>query len=127
MNAKNELQRLKDAAIPRAQWSDVLTVTGEGKFTPEEETALANYFAHFAKPDDGKCICCGAKQGGGLMDGLMGNAKFRWGLAHGEGFCDVCKYPGRAYHFDMGPIKRMECILQYHPDELTPKKSKAAA
>jgi hypothetical protein len=46
------------------------------------------------------------------------NDTFRWGLAHGEGFCSVCNYPTRLYHFvkdDTGEESRIVRPLQYHP------------
>lgn len=132
MNAKHELQRLKDANLPRMSWRDVLTVK-EGEALPEaDEKALTEYFAHFVKTEDGKCVCCGERQGGGFdeaikgMLGISGGSRFTWGIVHGEGFCSACKWPARAYHFDVGPIKRFEAILQYHPDELNAREEKAA-
>ena len=124
MKAKDELQRLKNANLPRLSWQDILTVK-DGEMLPEEdEKALTEYFAHFVKTENGCCVCCGSKQGGDFNDALLGllghseGSKFKWGLQHGEGVCSVCNWPARAYHFDVGPIKRFEAILQYHPDEL---------
>lgn len=124
MDAKHELQRLKDANLPRMSWRDVLTIK-EGEALPEaDEKALSEYFRRFVKTEGGKCVCCGDVQGGSFEDSMMaflgvGKAsRFTWGLAHGEGHCSNCKWPARAYHFDVGPIKRFGAILQYHPDEL---------
>ena len=124
MNVKNELQRLKDANLPRLNWRDVLSVKGADPLPVGDELALQGYFSRFVKP--GPCICCGAQQGAkDILDGLL-NARFTWGIAHGEGFCSNCTWPARAYHFDVGPIKRFEMILQYHPDELNVRQKEAA-
>jgi hypothetical protein len=127
MNSKHELQRIKDAKLPRMSWRDVLIVK-EGETLPEvDEKALSEYFAHFVKTEGGKCVCCGARQGSkDVMDAFLGGGKFTWGIAHGEGFCSVCNWPARAYHFNVGPIERFEMILQYHPDELNVREEKAA-
>lgn len=125
MDAKQELQRLKDANLPRMSWRDVLTVKEGDTLPAEDEKALSEYFAHFVKP--GPCICCNARQGAkDMMDAFLGNAKFRWGIAHGEGNCMDCGWPARAYHRDVGPIKFVEMILQYHPDELNVREKAAA-
>ena len=119
MNAKEELQRLKEANLPRMEWRDVL-ILKEGESLPEsDEKALSEYFRHFVKMEDGKCVCCGAKQGAkDIMEAFVG-AHFTWGIVHGEGFCSRCKWPARAYHFNVGPIERFEMIMQFHPDELS--------
>ncbi len=63
------------------------------------------YLREFAKPEMTggwqKCLKCQELH------------NFRWGLAHGVGNCS-CGWPARAYHYIDG--KRVECILQYHPD-----------
>jgi hypothetical protein len=62
----------------------------------------------------------------------MGAAKFTWAIAHGEGYCNNlvdgkrCCYPARAYHYDVGPIKRLVLILQYHPSGLLTKEQARA-
>ena len=110
------LPELQAAHLPRLDWRELLV----GKdLTPDEEQTLADYFQHFVIP--GPCIKCGAQQGGkSEIDALLGLAHFRWGIAHGEGQCSVegCGYPARALHYDVGPIKRLNLILQYHPDEV---------
>lgn len=92
-------------------------MTAHGQLAPWHEAALDAYFVRFAPPNDGKCLNCGDVQGG-LMAQLTGTG-FAWGIAHGEGYCRTCRYPGRALHYDVGPIKRLGAILQYHPDFLT--------
>lgn len=109
----NSLDTLKASGIARLDWRDLLTLTGE--LTDEETAAMDKYFSRFVKSDKGKCISCELVQGG-LISALLGG--FRWGLAHGEGRCSRCGWPGRALHYDVGPIKRLEIILQYHPDEV---------
>lgn len=109
------LEDLQAANLPHCDWRSFITV--EGDLTPEETAALDVYFQHFLPP--GPCVKCGAAQGGDALDGLLGRAKFTWGIAHGEGYCSTtgCGYPARAYHYNVGPIRRLEMILQYHPDE----------
>lgn len=132
MKAEKELRRLQDANLPRLNWRDVLTVKDGEQLSEADEKALSEYFARFVKTDGGKCVCCGDVQGGNLEASMMAAlgvgraARFTWGIAHGEGFCSTCKWPARAYHFDVGPIKRMEAILQYHPDELKARSKEAA-
>jgi hypothetical protein len=116
------LAKLQAAGIQRCDWREFFeSVNDEGATVPMEDAAtLDAYFRIFAKPDDGKCLNCGLVQGG-LIAALLGG--FRWGLAHGEGFCSRCKYPARACHYDIGPVKRFNAILQYHPDELKERTS----
>lgn len=98
------------------------TFTNEAKPKMDgvDQTVIDEYFSHFIPPDkNGNCICCGARQGssGNIVDSLLNWPRFKWGLAHGEGFCDKCGYPGRAKHYiDAKLIATF--ILQYHPKEL---------
>jgi len=118
MKAKEELQRLKDANLPRMNWRDVLDIKEGDALTEADEKALGAYFAHFVKP--GPCICCSSRQGSkDVVDAFLGGGKFRWGMVHGEGNCTECGWPARAYHRDVGPIEFVQMILQYHPDELS--------
>lgn len=115
METKLTPAKLKELeSTPRLNWRDLLNIKGE--LTPEDIQALDKYFSHFVHPDPtGKCLNCGLVQDG-LMAALLGG--FRWGLAHGEGFCSRCQYPARAYHFSVGPIERLNVLLQYHPLEV---------
>lgn len=117
-----ELARLQAANLPKMRASDIADIKEPG---PEADAAmkrLDDYLQAFVKADDhGKCVCCGEQQGGDMIAGLLGKAKFRWGLAHGEGFCSECGYPGRALHY-IGEGKdemRLSLILQYHPEGLS--------
>lgn len=110
------LRELQAAGLPRMTWRDVLEVKEGGSLSAEEDMAMEAYFRQFVKADG--CVCCGKQQGGDIIASLIGNAYFRWGIAHGEGFCSNCGYPARAYHFNVGPIKRLPIILQYHPEDL---------
>lgn len=117
MAKKIDLEALRAKHLPRASWRDIFNVTGE--LTPEDIQAMDAYFTRFVTPDDaGKCINCGLVQGG-LVSALLGG--FKWGLAHGEGYCSRCHYPARVIH-RAGPITRMTMILQYHPDDLQYRK-----
>ena len=96
-------------AVPHFDWRTAFKAK-DG--LPEADTlALDEYFAPFAAIPEGTgcpCIKCGAPLGGFL-------GMFEWGIVHGEGRCSRCKWPARAYHFNAGPIERLELILQYHP------------
>lgn len=119
---RTQLDRLKAANLPKMQAKDIADIKEPG---PEAEAAmkrLGDYLQAFVAPGDkGQCVCCGEQQGGDMVAGLMGTAKFRWGLAHGEGFCSACGYPGRALHYiGKGEDEmRLNLILQYHPDGLS--------
>lgn len=118
---KRSLKTLQEAALPHLDWRDILKVEGEG-LSEADVAAMTEYFSHFLKPGGG-CVKCSAQQGGDILDAFIGKAKFTWGLTNGEGFCSDCKYPARAYHREVGPIKFLNMILQYHPDELSEKAS----
>jgi hypothetical protein len=111
-------QELKDADLPRCDWRLLFKV--EGVLSPEDILTFDEYFKHFVPP--GPCIKCGCTQGSASpIDFLLGGAKFQWGLIHGEGFCSTeeCGWPARAIHYNVGPIKSMHLILQYHPDDVS--------
>lgn len=122
-----KLDELHAKALPRVTHADLLTVT-KGEFTSEDKYALDTYLSKFVKPqtnDAGKhtCVGCDHVIRGGIEGFMLGGAPdsctMEWGLAHGECFCSNCGWPARAYHFDVGPIKRMEIVLQYHPDGIS--------
>lgn len=114
-------KRLDDLRThPKAVPSDVLTISG-GELPAAEQAALDAYFTGFAKPvEGGKCISCGSVQGG-LMAAVLGGG-FEYGIAHGEGRCSGCNWPGRANHYIKTPdghqFLRFNTILQYHSDSL---------
>jgi hypothetical protein len=119
---RTELRKLKAANLPKMRASDIADIKDPGPEADAKMKLLDDYLHGFVKsPDANKCICCGEKQGGDMIAGLLGTAKFRWGLAHGEGFCSACGYPGRALHYiGKGEDEmRLNFILQYHPDELS--------
>jgi hypothetical protein len=120
---KRSLKSLQEAQLPRLDWRSFIKVT-EGELSYADVSALDNYFRQFVSNKDG-CIMCGAQQGAkDIVDAFLCKARFEWGLANGEGFCGACKYPARAYHRNVGPIKFFQAILQYHPDELVDKSEK---
>lgn len=63
----------------------------------------------------GKCPGCDHDFGG-----IFGN--FRWGLAHGEGYCERCHWPARGVHYvkdDKEPLFTLRnFILAYHPENI---------
>lgn len=114
-------QDLKNAHLPRCDWREFLkfTPSPEQPFLPQKDVdALDEYFKHFLPPNK-DCIKCGAQQGvESPLDIFLGKGLFRFGIQHGEGRCMMggCNWPARAIHYDIGPIKKLEMILQYHPD-----------
>lgn len=115
-NARERLPELKARQYERLNWRTMIAPTAA--LTLAHVTTMDRYFRRFVQADDSKCICCGTEQGG-FASAILGTG-FTWGLAHGEGRCNTCGYPARALHYDVGPIKRAEMILQYHPDDLVP-------
>lgn len=119
------LKAIQARNLPRLNWRDIMTFSDTLKdasdkvLSDEDEKALTEYFQHFVFLEGSKCPGCDMPLVGGLLDGLIGRATFTWGLAHGEGFCNNCRYPARAYHRDVGPIKFLQAVLPYHPDELS--------
>ncbi len=119
-----DLDALQAQQLPKCQWRDFLKLENELEpcftaFATVADRQWAQYFSHFVKPNpDGTCIGCGQRLAGGGLDTAFAMTTFRWGLAYGEGHCANCGYPARAFHRDIGPIKFLNCILQYHPDEL---------
>jgi len=116
-----------DAKLEFCTMADIgMEITGEDSASVVE--SLNEYLKAFAKPNrvrDGNvlqggfdCIKCGKP-----TSGVMGT--FTWGIAHGEGFCQNCNWPARAYHRpkdkDGEEIfnRPLEFILQYHPDSVT--------
>lgn len=102
------------------RFEDVFTVKRE--IDPTLRATLDSYLDKFAKPtENGECLKCGTVQGE-----IMG--AFIYGLAHGEGYCSVCKWPARANHYFKDAagkdIGSMRVIMQYHPDFVSePKES----
>lgn len=95
--------------------------------------AINDYLQVFAQPqtrDEGnsllgynKCLNCGT-----VLDGAMGS--FTWGIQHGEGICRDCGWPCRAYHVPKDESgeqifnRRLEIVLQYHPDNVSTTRGK---
>lgn len=120
-------------AAEHCTFADIGTAADD---TPADVLAvLSNYFSAFAKPvrtEDGYqlCISCG-KRLTGMMAAFMGGG-FEWGIAHGEGHCANCRWPGRAHHFihddksDEPLITIHNMVLQYHPDFVDQRQTEAA-
>ena len=73
--------------------------------------ALDEYFAIFRKPKDGLDCACGKP-----LTGFFGT--FKWGIAHGEGFCSSCGQPVRMFHSvsdESGEILSLQYPLCYLP------------
>src|SRR5882724_3197415 len=114
-NASESLPHLQCSRLERLNWRNILS--GGHALSLKDCIEMDSYFRHFVAPEDG-CVCCGKPLGGGILEQMLGRATFRWGIAHGEGSCRECGYPARAYHRNVGPIKFLQVILQYHPDDL---------
>lgn len=97
--------------LPVATCSSLLI--GTDGLSEDQRATINAYLVRFAAVDGGKCLNCGTVQGG-FAAMIFGG--FTWGIAYGEGACSVCGWPGRAIHRDIGIIKTMNIILQYHPD-----------
>lgn len=112
------LAELQGMRLWRLDWRNLFTITadqGDG-VTPEESMALDTYFARFLPPSFRyQCIACDR-----VLTGFCGS--FSWGIQHGEGFCG-CGYPGRGKHYDVGPIRAVDYVLQYHPSDLLTRDS----
>ncbi len=107
---KFDLQELQSLPLPRMR--------SDGAVRSETRVDVpAGYFEHFLAPRAlaGKLLCVGC---GSELAGLFG--AFTWSLAHGEGYCSGCGYPGRALHYfpAAGGDRCLDFILQYHPDEI---------
>ena len=115
-------QQLKEDHLPHCDWRTFLKFTGPDGTEPTkaEIDALDHHFQHFVPP--GPCIKCGHQQGvDNVLDAYLGKGRFKYGIRHGEGQCSTggCGWPARALHYDIGPIKKLELILQFHPDVVT--------
>ena len=101
----------------RCTFDDVFTEKQVGSTNPRTVMEMNAYLADFAKPDEFRCVNCDKKLVGGLVDQLIGEATFRWGLVHGQGHC-TCGWPVVMYHFpkQCDAIERFESPLCVHPD-----------
>lgn len=108
----------------RFNWRDVIAVKGDDEQAWAFTAKLDEYFSQFAEMprrdiDLGLmggshcCVNCGA-----LVGGFLGTV--RWGLVHGEAFCDRCNWPYRAHHRpsdEDGEIFSLtNFLLPYHED-----------
>ncbi len=123
MQAEIEALRL---TVPHAEPSDVARwVKGE----PENVEDFAAYLKHFAglpRDADGipttydpPCCACGTEHA------------FRWGLAHGSGYCVECGWPGTLYHFvkdrhGADLVTFRGALLWAHPDDIDVAAKKSA-
>lgn len=94
----------------------------EGEDLPDgAEEDIDKYLYRFAKPPEHglfHCCNCGKKLLGTMVDQLIGNATFQWGIAHGHGYCSHCQWPAVMYHFpkESEYIERFEACLSVHPE-----------
>lgn len=112
-----DLKALQDKKLPRCGAMDIFKAhDAESEAAAKEH--LDAYFAEFLVPaGDFHCIGCHR-----TLTGFLGS--FAWGLANGEGHCAECGYPVRMLHrFKDGPVEHLTMPMQYHPDELSGRKS----
>jgi hypothetical protein len=113
---QQRLAELKAANLPRATAED-LGLTFASDASDELRAAVAKHCNHYAKPSGGgKCLSCGLSQ-----LGFFG--AFTWGLVHGQGFCNECKWPATLYHFIRDEdgeevVAVWDKLLQAHPDDV---------
>jgi hypothetical protein len=122
---------------PEAEKLDWRLIVNEDsvKDSPEIVKVLDDYFSCFAKPktkedrEEFLCLKCDRPLTG--FRSLLGDCGFRWGLVHGEGFCQNCHWPARAHHYlkkedgtEIGSITNL--VLQYHPDYVIERKTEAS-
>src|SRR5690348_12568982 len=90
------IEALRALNLPRLDRRDLFAA--KDGLPEEDKKALAAYFSQFAKPaEGGGCVCCGQRQGASnVLGAFLGEGKFVWGIAHGEGHCSTCGYPARA-------------------------------
>lgn len=134
---RKSLEVLCGRSLPAATFEDLFKVSDDctdacdlAEINAIRERVNA-YLADFLKPNrDGSCVNCGEVQGGSVQDiaaVILGKSgRFKWGLAHGEGYCGKCGYPGRAKHYigeGKDEIRIPNLILQYKPDVLSFDKS----
>ena len=114
---------------PNAEHLDWRTIFKIAADAPDKTiAALDAYFEPFAQPvfDESmseqpmRCLKC-SKPLTGLFASMFGGGGWEWGIAHGEGCCASCGWPGRAMHYinhadgtEVVSIRNL--VLQYHPD-----------
>jgi hypothetical protein len=122
------LTQLKAENLPVATAETIgIHITSETNLSAAEvaTSKLNVYLQSFLPVDlDGKCVMCGAVQGG-LTAQLMGTG-FNFGMVNGEGTCGTCGYPGRAVHKVPGVGTIENLILQYHPSMLADQEPTAS-
>lgn len=117
---RERLAEMKAAKMAACDWRrDLFTITEGG--TEADERKLSEYFSKFLPPGS-RCPACLNEFAKGILGAFLGAAdgmtSLEWGLAHGECFCIKCRYPFRALHYDVGPMKSLNVALPYHPDGL---------
>lgn len=125
------------ATADHLSWRTIITAEAD---TPADiVSALNDYFQRFAQPvfDESRetekpmlCLKCGEPLTG-LLASMFGRGGFEWGLAHGEGHCRCCGWPGRAMHYIKDSngeefLSVRNLVLQYHPDYVEARKSARA-
>lgn len=119
---RSRLKELHAENRPTMDWRKFITVKeGSPPLSGDTQATFNDYFGKFLDP--GPCPGCQREFGGGIVGALMGAemgfAQIEWGMANGEAYCVVCRYPYRVYHRNVGPIEFMEQALAYHPSGLS--------
>lgn len=103
--------------VLHAQPSDISSApTGEG----ENVEDFVTYLSHFAAPKRDEA---GAIRRGQPCAACDATDSFRWGLAHGSGYCAECGWPGTLYHFvkdrhGKDLVTFRGALLWAHPDDI---------
>ncbi|HSX22864.1 MAG TPA: hypothetical protein VLE97_08845 [Gaiellaceae bacterium] len=115
------LAALQARNVARVRAADYFTKKDDAGAEADAELARWDeYLSGFAKLEDGRCLCCGDRLGGHLLEkamGLVGGVE--WDLAHGEGHCSRCGYPMRGHHRIEGLGQISNLFLPYHPSTLS--------
>ena len=118
-----KLDELRAVGLPHLRAADIVNPIENSAEQKKQWDMIDAYVKAFTPMQDNKCICCGEPQGArNLADVVLGTARFKWGLAHGEGRCSECGYPARAIHYigkGDDEIVMRNVLLQYHPDGLS--------
>ena len=118
---RTALAALQARDVARVRAADYFTKKDDADAEADAELARwDDYLAGFAKLEGGRCLCCGDRLGGSILERAMGTVGgVEWGLAYGEGHCSRCGYPMRVHHRVEGLGRITNLILPYHPSTLS--------
>ena len=104
----SKLKELRERNIPHMSYAKLCELQGDYDDTKEEQGAIDKYFKDFCEKgyNDDKDIFSDEK------------CYFHWGLRHGNMVTNDNGMDRRYYHYltIRGEKRRIEMLLQYHPD-----------